>query len=152
MKRMTVISLVLALAFGAVAAPKADAGWFRKDKSNRTEKPEWMKKARRYNELPAMSFHSGVLQQDGRTGWKLGESKLQFAADCLVTLDGAEGASPEAGRRAVVMGPHVGDTIVAWTVRIAAPTTNADTKYDSNVEIRSSVSNPNCGEIVRAPQ
>lgn len=152
MKRITATLLALIFAFGLGVAPDADAGWRKKDKPKRTEKPEWMKKPHRYGDGPTMSFHSGVLQQDGWTGWKLGETKLQFAKDCVFTGDGAAEGVLDAGRRAFVMGPRVGDTIVAWSVRVGyieAPIENSD---DSNVSVEKSEANPHCGEIKDAPQ
>lgn len=152
MKRITIILLVLAFAAGAVAAPEAEAGLFKKDKSKRTDKPEWMKKPQRYEDMPAMSFHSGVLQQDGWTGWKLGELKLEFAKDCEITAAGSEEGFLDAGRQAFVMGPRVGDTIVAWNVRVSAAVLETAPTVHANVEAIESETNPNCGEIVRAPQ
>jgi hypothetical protein len=152
MKRITITLLVLAFVAGAVATPDAEAGLFKKDKSKRTEKPDWMKKPHRYDNAPRMSFHSGVLQQDGWTGWKLGELKLQLAKDCFITSDGVETGTLDAGRQAFVMGPRVGDTIVAWSVRVNQQWVPESNTYDSNVELKKSEANPNCGEITRGPQ
>jgi hypothetical protein len=152
MKRITIIVLALAIASGAVTALDAEAGIFSKKKSKRTEKPEWMKKPQRYENMPAMSFHSGVLQQDGWTGWKLGELKLQFAKDCQITTAGTDEGYLDAGRQAFVMGPQVGDTIVAWNVRVSATTLATTDGHQPHVQAKKSESNPNCGEIVRAPQ
>lgn len=152
MKRTMILMTALVLALGAVSAPDADAGWFNKDKAQRTEKPEWMKKAQRYNDLPTMSFHSGVLQQDGISGWKLGETNVQFAKDCRITTDGVEGASLDAGREAVVMGPKFGDTILAWSVRIQQPEFSVGHTTSSEVQLQYSETNPNCGEVIKAPR
>ena len=152
MKRITVTILTLVIALGLVTASEAGTGWFKKSKAPRTEKPDWMKKARRYENLPAMSFHSGVLRQDGWTGWKLGELKLQLAQDCLITTEGADNGSLRAGRQATVMGPRVGDMIVAWSVRINQASVPAPAMHDANLVLRKSETNPNCGEKVGAEQ
>ncbi|MDX2474781.1 MAG: hypothetical protein QNL91_13860 [Candidatus Krumholzibacteria bacterium] len=152
MKRITVLLLALVMALGVVATPEASAGWFKKDKKpERTEKPDWMKKPQRY-EGPRMSFHSGVLQQDGQTGWKLGETSIQFAKDCLITTDGAEGGYLDAGREAIVMGPKFGDTILAWSIRVTQPDYTSGRNQNGDVQLIVSETNPNCGEIVEAPQ
>ncbi len=152
MKRITISMLVLVFAAGLVAAPAADAGWFKKDKAKRTEKPDWMKKPQRYDQMPTMSFHAGTLQQDGWTGWKLGEVKLSFAKDCVITADGSDEGFLDAGRQAFVMGPRVGDTIVAWSVRVGQPPVPIQNTYDAAITVEKSTANPSCGQIVRAPQ
>ncbi len=152
MKRIMVTILASVITLGLVTATEAGAGWFKKSEAPRTEKPDWMKKPRRYENLPAMSFHSGVLQQEGWDGWKLGEVKLQLAQDCLITTAGAADGFLRAGRQATVMGPKVGDTIVAWSVRVTQESVPAPAVYDANLVLRKSEANPNCGEIVQAPQ
>ena len=152
MKRITVLLLALVMALGVVAAPEAGAGWFKKDKKpERTEKPDWMKKPQRY-EGPRMSFHSGVLQQDGPSGWKLGETSIQLTKDCLITVDGAEEGYLDAGRDAIVMGPKFGDTILAWSIRVTQPDYTSGRNQNGDVRLIVSETNPNCGEIVEAPQ
>ncbi len=151
MKRITVITLAMVFALGVVAAPSADAGWFNKKKSDRTEKPDWMKKPQRYDG-PTMSFHSGVLQQDGWTGWKLGETKIQFAKECLITSGGVAGGTLDAGRKAVVMGPRFGDTILAWSVRVEKPDFMMGRTPSSEVQLQYSETNSNCGEVISAPR
>lgn len=152
MKRFTITLLVLVFVTGVVAVPVTEAGLFKRNKSERTEKPDWMKKPHRYDDLPRMSFHSGILQQDGWTGWKLGELKLQLAKDCFITTNGVETGALDAGRTAFVMGPQIGDTIVAWSVRVDQQWHAESNTYDSNVELKKSETNPNCGEIKRGPQ
>jgi len=152
MKRITVTLLVLIFTAGLIVAPDADAGWLKKDKPKRTEKPDWMKKPHRFENMPTMSFHSGVLEQDGWTGWKLGETKLQFAEDCVIIADGAVDGVLDAGRPAIVMGPKVGDTIVAWSVRISHIEAPIQNTYDSEVSVEKSEANPYCGEIKNAPE
>ena len=151
MKTITILTLALVLTIGVVATPQADAGWFKKDKPERTEKPEWMKKPRRFDG-PVMSFHSGVLQQDGWTGWKLGETKIQFTKDCFITTDGAEEGYLDAGREAIVMGPKIGDTILAWSVRVLQPDFSMGPNRSSEVQLQPSEADSDCGEIIRAPQ
>ena len=148
MKRILVVLLALVVVAGAVVGPDATAGMFKKDKSKRTEKPEWMKKPRRYDDLPDMSFYAGKLQQDNWTGWKLGELKLEFARDCLITADGVEVNRFDAGRQAIVMGPRIGDTIVAWSVQISSREPSSLGGYGSDLQVQKSETNPNCGVIV----
>ena len=152
MKRITILTLALVFTLGVTVAPTADAGWLKKDKAKRTEKPEWMKKPQRYDEVPTMSFHSGVLQQDGWTGWKVGETKIQFAKDCLITSDGAETGSLDAGRKAIVMGPKFGDTILAWSVRVIKPEFTVGRTTSAGVQLQYSETNPNCGEVIQSPR
>ncbi len=151
MKRITVVTLALVFVIGVFAAPNADAGWFNKKKSDRTEKPDWMKKPKRYDG-PVMSFHSGVLQQDGWTGWKLGETKIQFADECLITTDGVAGGVLDAGSNAIIMGPKFGDTILAWSVRVQKPDFMTGRAPNSEVQLKYSESNSNCGEVITAPR
>ncbi len=151
MKRFTILMLVTVFALGVVAAPGADAGWFKKDKEKRTEKPEWMKKPQRY-EGPVMDFHSGVLQQDGWTGWKLGEVKIQFTKDCRISTDGAEEGYLDAGREAIVMGPQFGDTIMAWSVRVVKPDFGQERRNGPDTQLQYSDVNPACGEVIKAPR
>ena len=151
MKRFTILMLMAVFAVGVIAAPAADAGWFKKDKPRRTEKPEWMKKPQRY-EAPLMDFHAGILQQDGLTGWKLGEMKIQFDRDCLITTDGAEEGYLDAGREAIVMGPRIGDTILAWSVRVSQPGFAIGRTENSDTELKYSDTNHDCGEVIKAPR
>lgn len=153
MKRLTILALALAFTVGALAAPTAEAGLFKKsNKSRRTEKPEWMKQARRYEDMPSMSFTAGVLQQDGWTGWKVDETKIRFAKDCEITTDGVEDSELTAGRQAIIMGPRIGDTIVAWSVRVVRPDFTSGGSFSSEIEKIMSDSSPDCGEYVRTPQ
>ncbi len=152
MKRITILMLALIFVLGTVAAPGADAGWLNKKKPKRTEKPEWMKQAQRYDKVPTMSFHSGVLQQDGISGWKLGETSIQFAKDCYISTDGVEGGSLDAGRDAVVMGPKFGDTILAWSVRVQKPSFTMGRTVSNEVQLQYSDTNPDCGEVIQAPR
>jgi hypothetical protein len=151
MKRTIIAGLVLVLTAGVFAAPGVEAGLFKKSKSKRTEMPEWMQAPRRFDRAPTMAFVSGTLDQDGWTGWKIGETKLQFAEDCQISSEGAAISSLEAGTEVVVMGPRVGDTIVAWSVRVQKPDFSVGRKVDHETELIYSETNPNVGEIVKAP-
>ena len=151
MKRITIFTLALAFMLGVVATPEANAAWFKKKQSKRTDKPEWMKKPQRYDG-PTMTFHSGMLQQDGWTGWKLGETKIQFAKECLITTDGVEGGALDAGREAIIMGPKFGNTILAWSVRVLKPSFMIGRTPNSEVQLEYSKTNPNCGEVIKAPR
>ena len=151
MKRTAMTTLALAFLIGVIAAPEAGAGWFDKKPPKRTEKPEWMKKPQRY-EGPVMSFHSGVLQQDGWSGWKLGETKIQFSKECLITTDGAEEGFLDAGRNAIVMGPKFGDTILAWGVRVTRPDFTLGPSVNSEVQLKASDTSSDCGEVISAPR
>ncbi len=150
MKRITILMLALVVACGVLSAPNAGAGWFEKKKPQRTEKPEWMTQPQRY-EGPRMSFHSGILQQDGWTGWRLGETKIQFTKDCLITTEGASEGFLDAGREAIVMGPKFGDTILAWSVRVAQPEFMVGRNQSSEMRLETSETNPDCGKILEAP-
>lgn len=154
MKRTALITFLLAFAIGAVVAPDASAGMFNKNKgkAKRTEKPEWMKQPRRFDNQPTMAFQTGVLQQDGWTGWTLGDLSLQFTKDCVVMEDGAESGNLTAGRTAVVMGPKFGDTILAWNIRVLKPSFAYPSGPGEGVQIEYSDTNPNCGEIISSPK
>ncbi len=153
MKRTTMILLLLTGLGGAVA-PAATAGMFNrnKDKNERTEMPAWTQVPRRFDTMPTMSFHAGVLQQDGWSGWKLGELKLQLAPDCVIATDGVETGYLDAGRTAVVMGTRTGDTILAWSVSVKKPDYLVASAMDSNVQLKVSETNTHCGEVISAPQ
>ncbi len=152
MKRITVILLALVVAVGAVVGPSATAGMFKKDKPKRTEKPEHMKKPRRFDDGPRMSFHAGELQQGFGNGWQLGDLTLQLAADCLITTNGDEVGALSAGRQAVVMGSRIGDTIVARSVQVRGRESSPLKNYGSDVQVTISETNPNCGKIVSASE
>lgn len=151
MKKIAIFGLALVVCCGVLATPQAEAGWLKKDKAKRTEMPEWMKKAQRFDNVPEMSFLSGELQQDGWTGWKVGEVKIQFAKGCVIMMDGEEGASLDSGRSVMVMGPRNGDTITAWNISIEQPSFKVGRTFNSEVELRESNVNSDCGEVIKAP-
>ncbi len=152
MKRFTFLMLAAVFVIGATAAPQAGAGWFqKKEKPRRTEKPDWMKRPRRYEGTP-MAFHSGILQQDGRTGWKLGDTPIQFAPDCLIMTDGSDEGYLDSGRQAIIMGPMIGETIMAWNVRVVQPEFMQKAPDLKGIRLKPSSVNPKVGEMTRAPQ
>jgi len=138
MKRTLTILALLAVA-ALVTAP-AEAGLFKKNKQKAApEQP----KTWRYDRLPTMAFAKGVLRNEGQGQWKLGTLNLQFGADCEVT--GESGLSDlQPGREAVVMGPQVGNTIVAWRVTMKKHLPR-QRSLDGAVQIEWSESNPNVG-------
>jgi len=142
MKRTLTILALFAVA-ALLAGPAAQAGPFKKDKKKAAE-PH---KTWRYDRYPDMSFHKGLLQHDGRSGWKLGELDLVLAEECVVF--GAGGDRLQPGRTAVVMGSRVGNTIVAWTVQTHKATTSSPS-LDKDTQIEWSTSDPSVG-VGRAP-
>ena len=152
MKRIIGTGLALALVVGVLGAPHAEAGLFNKKKPKRTEKPEWMKEARRFEDTPKMSFLAGTLQQDGWSGWKVGETTLQFAKDCRFTSGGVEVTDLDPGSEVLVMGPRIGSTILAWSVRVQKPDFMVGRNVSSEAQLVYSEANPDCGEVISAPQ
>jgi len=150
MKRFTILLLAVSFSLGVLVVPTANAGWRGKDKPQHTEKPEWMKRPQRYEGAP-MTFHSGLLQQDGITGWKLGENDIRFTPDCVITSEGAEKGYLATGREAIIMGSKIGTTIFAWSVRVMAPDFSSGNNSDRDIQLKPSTTNPACGEITKAP-
>jgi len=153
-KRITMSMLFLIGTVGALTAPMAEAGIFNrnKDKDQRTEMPAWTQVPRRFDNMPTMSFHAGVLQQDGWNGWKLGELKLQLSPDCVIATDGQDVGYLDAGRTAIVMGSRQGDTIVAWSVRVKKPEYLVGRANNPNLQLKVSDTNSHCAELVSGPQ
>ncbi|MCB1182626.1 hypothetical protein KDM41_04265 [bacterium] len=152
MKRFVGAGLALVLAIGVLGAPHAEAGLFSKKKPKRTEKPEWMKEPRRFEDTPRMSFVSGVLQQDGWTGWKVGELTLQFAENCRFNEGANQIRELDPGKEVLVMGPRIGSTIVAWSVRVKTPEYLVARNTNPEVRLKPSDANPDCGEIISSPR
>ncbi|MFO7607991.1 MAG: hypothetical protein R6X35_02160 [Candidatus Krumholzibacteriia bacterium] len=110
MKRtLTMLALLAAV---AVATGPAEAGLFKRNKPK--DKAPQTAKIWRYDRLPTMAFHKGELRAEGIGLWRIGELYLQLAPDC--ELVGAD--QLQTGRTAIVMGPRVGSTIVAWRLEM----------------------------------
>lgn len=155
MKRTTAILLVICLSLTLAASDDAAAGWFSKNKNKklsdkRTEMPEELKEPHRYDAKPTMTFHRGVLNRDSYTGWQVDDVSLQLARGCVVEAADATAAILIEGREAIIMGPRVGDTIVAWRVRLLTADYDLfNFKADTQLEV--SATNPDVGKIISAP-
>lgn len=114
MKKQLITAAILMVFLGVAVVHDAAAGLFDRFKSDQEE----TKVPPRYNLLPTMSFHKGVLGRDVGAAWTLGELKLSFAPTCEITSEAKNGAGLDEGREALVMGSKVGDTIVAWRVTV----------------------------------
>ena len=116
MKRtLTILALVALVAL--VVAPGVEAGLL--DKLNK-KNDDQKKKPQRYDLYPSMGFYTGTLGRDIGTGWTLGHYRLILAKDCSISSEVHDKPVLDEGRPALVMGPRIGDTIVAWRVRIQA--------------------------------
>lgn len=117
MKRAIPVILILAVALVFAAAPGADAGFLDKWQKKETES----KKPHRYDTFPTMSFHKGVLSHGLGTSWELDGVALVVRSDCSITSD--YGGDPQLleGKEALVMGPMLGEAIMAYRVRILKP-------------------------------
>jgi len=143
MKRiLTTIAICAAVAL--LVGTTAEAGLFGKDK----QKDARQHKTWRYDRYPDMSFHQGVLRQEGRSGWMIGDYKLLLDEKCRVF--GAGGGQLQNGRTAVVMGVRTGKTIIAWTVHVKKASTALPSLDDKDTEIEWSTSDPTVG-VGRAP-
>lgn len=146
--KLTTICLGLALVLTAVTAVGADAGMFGKSKKEkRTEKSEEEMAPRRFDKYPNMQFMGGTLSQDAHTGWKLGETPLYLAKDCVITMEGSDEGYLEEGREAVVMGSMVGGTISALAINVMQPVYKTIGMGDSQ-ELKEPGENPNVGVIL----
>lgn len=142
MKRI-LTTLALCAAVALLVGPTAEAGPFSKDK----KKDARPAKTWRYDRYPDMSFHQGVLRQEGRSGWKVGDLNLVLDEKCRIFGEG--GDQLQAGRTVVVMGARVGNTIVAWTVQTQKATRSVPS-LDKDTQIEWSTSDPTVG-VGRAP-
>ena len=147
MKRIITTLLALVLVFGLATA---EAGQKKKvtrkspPKGSRTEKTEEMKKPARFDRMPTMSYVKGRLDQEGLRGWRIGDYSLVLKDGCSIMADGEEAYLRE-GKKAIVMGSRVGDTIVAWSVRMvpegfSSPTTPPGVRREPGA-------NPNVGVL-----
>lgn len=141
MKRTIPVILVLVLFLGVTVAPDADAGWldkFKKDKKEETKVPP------RYDLFPTMGFHTGVLGLDAFNAWTLDDLSLAFAPECKISSEIDPNGGLDEGRKAMVMGSKVGDTIVAWRVEILASEYGIKA-HDPHIEFIPSESDPTVG-------
>ncbi len=131
MKRIVSITFVLILA-GIMVASSADAGWFgNKDKDKDKEK----KMVPRYDEYPSMGFTQGRLGRDSYSGWKVGQYEVRFTGTCQVVNEDGEAADLQEGRKALIMGPRWGNTVIAWRVKIMSSLENQGNQ-DPNVHLQ----------------
>ena len=109
MKHLKLAMFCLSLALTAMVVSEAEAGRFKKPaKGARTEKTEEEKIARRFDNLPTMSFMSGILTRDAHSGWKVGETPLYLHGECVITMDGSDEGMLQEGAKAIVMGARMG--------------------------------------------
>ena len=149
MKHLKLATICLGLALTAMAAADVEAGWFKKSNQKpRTEKTEEMQKPARFDHYPAMQFMGGVLTRDAHSGWKIGETQLYVAANCVITSEGSEEGWLEEGREAVVMGSKVGDAISAWSIQVSRPEFESrDFRQSGN--LKEPGANPNVGVLLK---
>jgi hypothetical protein len=117
MKREFPAAAAVILIVGLLAASDAQAGLFDGWGKDKTEQS---KVAPRYDHYPSMGFHAGLLGRDVGTGWTLDGFRLVLAKDCVVTTEIPMGDGLDEGREALIMGSRMGDTIVAWRVKVKA--------------------------------
>ncbi len=141
MKR-TMIILALFAAAALLTAP-AEAGLFKKSRQKTKAQETELAESWRYDRLPAMSFHKGVLQNVGKDLWMLGGVTVQLAPGCRI--DGGASAL-QTGRTAVVMGPRAGNTIIAWSIDFQKPRASVQTPRTPGTEIVWSDADPTVGE------
>ena len=125
MKHTTSIRLAIAVILLVCLAATAGAGWRNKELEQRyRDRQERAENTPRYDEFPTMAFHMGELRQDSWRGWTLGDLSLQVLPDCEITGENGGQASLTAGYKALVMGPRLDDTVLAWSIRVLAPDWN----------------------------
>jgi hypothetical protein len=143
MRNKWIITLLVVAFCGGLWAEGAQAGWF--DKKQKKEK-EKTARTHRYDFFPTMSYHQGVLRRDTFSGWKLNTTPMQLIKGVAVTSDGVEGVMLQEGQKVVVMGSKVGDTIVAWRVRVVEQDWNVTRDTSRDGEIEWSTEDPTVGE------
>ena len=117
--RLNILVPVLILALVVTCGDTAVAGLFGRSKDKDTEKEL---KTWRFDRQPTMNFARGILSQDSYgSGWDLGEITIHVTKKCKVIGEDGKQTVLRAGREAVIMGPRVGNTIVAWQIRILEP-------------------------------
>ena len=117
MKRTIPVALILVLALSTMVAPEAGAGWLDKLKNKDKEN----KAAPRYDLFPSMTYHKGVLSQGAGHSWQLDGVNILVRSDCAITSELTAEAVLGEGQEALVMGTRLGDTIVAYRVRLVKP-------------------------------
>jgi len=149
MKHLKLAMICLSLALIAMVVTEAEAGRKNKPtKGARTEKTEEEMLPHRFDNLPTMSFMSGMLTRDAHSGWKVGETSLYLHSDCVITMDGAEKGMLKEGRKAIVMGSRIGGAVSAWAIHVSQPTFNA-AGFNRSEELKEAGPNPNVGIILK---
>ena len=152
MKRIIITILALVLAFGLATA---EAGQKKKvsrkspPKGSRTEKTEEMKKPARFDRNPTMSYVTGRLDQEGLRGWRIGDYSLALKDGCSI-IENGEASYLREGKKAIVMGSRVGNTIVAWSVRMVPEDFSSPTPEEG--VRREPGANPNVGVLRGSPE
>ena len=141
--KMRILIPVLVLVLVAVTGDPAQAGLF--GKSKKYERTEKDLKAWRYDRLPTMSFASGTVSRSAFTGWEMDNVQIQLKKDCAIIGHDGEPARLQDGNRVMIMGSRVGDTIVAWQIRVLKPHYGY-AKANSQVNVQWSDVDPTVGE------
>lgn len=130
-----ILTMVLVLALVVVSGDPAQAGLFGKNKS-KYQRQEKDIKAWRYDRLPTMSFASGTMSRSSFTGWELENVQVHLKKDCAIIDSNGEPTRLTEGKQVVVMGARVGDTIIAWQIRVLKPSfrVGTSTGLQKNVE------------------
>lgn len=149
MKYLKLIAISLVVSLAATVSMEADAGLFKKTKKKaRTEKTEEMETPRRFDNYPNMQFKGGILSREAHSGWKVGDTPLFLAKDCVITMADSDEGMLQEGRRAVVMGSMVGGAISALSIYITEPSYHNQGMGDTK-ELKEEGSNPNVGRILK---
>ncbi len=139
MKKMTLITLALAVLVAISMTGEANAGWFDRD-----EKVEADSEPHRFELLPSMEFFRGTIRRDAYSGWLLDECSLQLMGNGTVTMEGSDEGHLQEGQSAVVMGVKFGSTLVAYRIKVMKPDYGYNSQKDSNVHVEPGP-NPNVG-------
>jgi len=122
MKHLKLAMICLSLTLTVMVVSEAEAGRFNKpSKGERTEKTEEEMIPRRFDNLPTMSFMSGILTRDAHSGWKIGETPLYLHGECVITMDGSDEGMLQEGAKAIVMGARMGGAVSAWAIHVSMP-------------------------------
>ncbi len=149
MKHLKLAMICLSLALTVMVVSEAEAGRFKKPtKGERTEKTEEEMIARRFDNLPSMSFMSGILTRDAHSGWKIGEMPLYLHGECVITMDGADEGMLQEGAKAVVMGARMGGAVSAWAIHVSMPAYKS-AGFNRSEERKEAGPNSNVGLILQ---